>query len=123
MPFSDRLKALRKQINFTQEELSKATGITKSAIGMYESGQREPKFETLEIFADYFNVSIDYLLGRDVPKSGYFLNDETAEIANEMKERPELKTLFDASRKMTPEDIREVNALINAKLQKPEYDD
>ncbi len=113
MPFSDRLKALRIQKHLTQEELSKATGITKSAIGMYESGKREPKFETLEVFADYFNVSIDDLLGRAAPHGGYYLNDETAEIANALKEGDGmLRVMFDAARNLPPEKMKEAASYI-----------
>ena len=51
--FSDNLKRLRKEINFTQEELAKALNVTKSRINMYERGEREPNFEMLESIADY----------------------------------------------------------------------
>ena len=61
MKFPDILKALRKRENLNQSELANAIGVSRSAIGMYESGQREPDFETMEAIADYFNVSMDYL--------------------------------------------------------------
>lgn len=64
MKFCDRLKELRKSRNLTQEEFSKLTGLTRSAIGMYESGKREPNFVTLELLADFFNVDMDYLVGK-----------------------------------------------------------
>lgn len=68
--FSDNLKRLRKEINFTQEELAKALNVTKSRINMYERGEREPNFEMLESIADYFNVDMNYLLGKtDVKNS------------------------------------------------------
>lgn len=62
--FSARLKLLRKQDNLTQDALSKAIGISKSTISMYENGNREPDFETLESLADFFNVDLDYLMGK-----------------------------------------------------------
>lgn len=62
--FSNVLKALRNSRNLTQDELSKQLKISRSTIGMYESGARQPDFETLELIADFFNVDIDYLLGR-----------------------------------------------------------
>ena len=64
MKFNDRLKELRQERKLTQEEFSKLTGISRSAIGMYESGKREPNFKTLELIADFFNVDMDYLLGK-----------------------------------------------------------
>lgn len=56
MKFPDILKSLRKKENLNQLELAKAIGVSRSAIGMYESGLREPDFETMEAIADYFNV-------------------------------------------------------------------
>lgn len=62
--FQNVLKSLRTSRGLTQDELSKIIKISRSTIGMYESGAREPDFETLELIADFFNVDTDYLLGR-----------------------------------------------------------
>lgn len=64
--FQNILKSLRISKDLTQDELSKQLKISRSAIGMYESGARQPDFETMELIADFFNVDIDYLLGRSV---------------------------------------------------------
>lgn len=56
--FGVRLKYLRMQDGLTQTELGNALEIAKSTISMYESGKREPDFETIEKFADYFNVDM-----------------------------------------------------------------
>ena len=53
-----RLKYLRKLEKITQQQLATSLGIAKSTISMYENGQREPDFETLEAIADYFNVDM-----------------------------------------------------------------
>lgn len=63
MTFAATLKNLRNQANITQVEMSKITGISQSAIAMYESGRREPNFETLEMLSSFFNVPIGHLLG------------------------------------------------------------
>ena len=60
--FASNLKKLRKSKKMTQEELALNIGVGKSTISMYESGAREPNFETLEIIADYFNVNLDLLV-------------------------------------------------------------
>lgn len=65
MPFGTVLKQLRKDNSLTQAELARLTGLKVSAISMYENGNREPNFETLEIFADFFNVDMNVLLGRE----------------------------------------------------------
>lgn len=51
----------------TQEYVAKQTGLTQQSYRNYESGAREAKYETLIRLADYFGVSIDYLLGRETP--------------------------------------------------------
>lgn len=62
--FKDMLKYLRTSHGISQAELSKAIGVSPSAIGMYETGEREPNFEIEEKIADYFNVSLDTLRGK-----------------------------------------------------------
>lgn len=62
--FVERLKALREGRHLSQRELAYQAGLSKSLISMLESGAREPRTEHLEALADFFNVDIDYLLGR-----------------------------------------------------------
>lgn len=65
MLFGDRLKMLREDKDITQKELGAAVGVSDRVIGYYESNNRFPKDEiTLKALGDYFNVSVDYLLGR-----------------------------------------------------------
>jgi len=66
--FNQRLKELRLKKELSQQGLADKIGISKSSINMYERGEREPSLETLEAFADFFNVDMNYLLG----KSGLF---------------------------------------------------
>lgn len=63
--FAERLKELRKKNKVTQAELTLATFITQSTISKYERGEIEPSASVLIKIADFFNVSIDYLCGRD----------------------------------------------------------
>lgn len=83
MPFGEVLKRLRKDKGFTQAELARLTGLKVSAISMYENGNREPNFETLEIFADLFNVDMDVLLGRKK-------KSDTTNISSEEKGKKEV---------------------------------
>lgn len=62
--FNERLKLLRRETGLSQQDFSKQLGISKSSVNMYERGEREPGIETLEAIADYFNVDMDYLLGK-----------------------------------------------------------
>ena len=61
---ADRLKELRKSNNLTQEELGKILGVGKTTISMYENGNSTPNDEIKLKIADYFNTSVDYLLGK-----------------------------------------------------------
>ena len=67
-----RLKELRKQRNISQLKLAMELNMNQNSISRYETGEREADYATLIKFADYFDVSIDYLLGRtDNPKTNY----------------------------------------------------
>lgn len=59
-----RLKKLRKERGITQLQLALALNLNQNAISRYESGTREADYRTLILLADYFKVSIDYLLER-----------------------------------------------------------
>lgn len=70
--FGERLKILREQKGLTQEKLAEAVGVSRSTIGGYEapSKEREPDFEIVRRLADFFGVTVDYLVGRvDDPAS------------------------------------------------------
>lgn len=67
MPFKDMLKSLREERGLSQDELARLTQLSKSTISMYENGNREPKFETLEVIADFFNVDMNTLLDKKQP--------------------------------------------------------
>lgn len=68
--FDERIKELRKRDRITQVELAEAMELSKGTVAMWEVGQREANFQTLQKLADYFKVSIDYLLGySDDPSS------------------------------------------------------
>jgi len=62
--FTERLKSLRIERKLSQAELSQATETSQNAICLYETGKIEPSIKTLVSLADYFDVSVDYLLGR-----------------------------------------------------------
>ncbi len=68
--FSTVFKNLRKDYKLTQAELGKKLGIAPSTVGMYERGQREPDFETLEKIANCFQVNMNTLLGKEVLSFG-----------------------------------------------------
>ncbi|MCE9677457.1 helix-turn-helix domain-containing protein [Paraclostridium bifermentans] len=69
--FGKRLKLLRNNLNLTQSQLGKNLNLSQRAISSYENGLRFPDELVLNLIADYFNVSVDYLLGRTDIKNIY----------------------------------------------------
>ena len=61
------LKKYRKKAGLTQQELADATGIDRASIVRYENGTRNPPMENLNILANYFNITVDQLMGNDRP--------------------------------------------------------
>lgn len=62
--FPSRLRALREERGVSQATLALALGVSKSTIGLYETGDTLPDVQTADMVADYFKISVDYLLGR-----------------------------------------------------------
>lgn len=78
--FSDRLKLLRNEKQLTGSEFGKFFNVTKSAVSNWEINNREPSQEMLKMIADFFNVSLDYLMGKSNIR-----NNEQLQNDNEVK--------------------------------------
>lgn len=65
MEFRSRLKELRIENNESQQDLGRILNMSKMAISHWESGHSEPSIAQLIIIADHFEVSVDYLIGRE----------------------------------------------------------
>lgn len=77
MDFKTRLKQLRTEKRINQRELAKYLKIAPSTVSMYESGNREPNFEILETLADFFNVDLNYLLGKTDKTTKLIIENES----------------------------------------------
>lgn len=62
--FAERFREIREQKDYTRADIAKVLNVTTATIGNYELGNREPGIRELTILADFFGVSIDYLIGR-----------------------------------------------------------
>ncbi|QXE19500.1 helix-turn-helix domain-containing protein [Clostridium sp. 001] len=85
MDIAHNLKKLRSERGLTQIELSKNLNINRATYAHYETGRREPDIETLKLLADYFNVSVDYLLGNTDKKEPNTENDIPQEYSDKYK--------------------------------------
>ncbi|QNU68106.1 helix-turn-helix transcriptional regulator [Ruminiclostridium herbifermentans] len=84
-----RIKKLREKNNLNQLEFSKILNISNTTLSQYEAGNRTPNDEIKEKVADYFNVSVDYLLGRTEnsnSEAGYSRISNSLYVSNLPKE-------------------------------------
>lgn len=104
--------------------VAQATGIGKSTFSDWKSGRSEPKNDKLQKIADCLGVSINYFTDDISEQSiGYYLNDETAKVAQEIFENKELRALFDVQRDMEPEDLRALHQMALALKRKERGED
>ncbi len=87
MGFAERLQELREDRGISRKDLAAKLNITVSALGMYEQGRREPNMEMLIKLADYFDVSLDFLVGRS------FNKEETSKIIEALHLKKEIDKL------------------------------
>lgn len=80
--FAERLRSLRQEKGWSQQRLADNLKLSKSSVNMYERGEREPGFETMEAIADLFNVDMNYLYGRtDVKIADPIVRDTDSSLA------------------------------------------
>lgn len=102
MTLYERIETLRKSKSISQGKLEKELGFSNGSISKWKNSTPTP--ERLQKLADYFRVTVEYLLtGEEKESDGYYLNDETAKMAQEMYEDPDMRSLFDMKRNMDPD--------------------
>lgn len=113
----DKIAALREKRGLTQEDLAARIGISRASLSHYEKSRREPDYATMTKLADFFHVSLDYLLGRTTDPS--VISDlavrDLAENLELSDEQLLEKFAFTVDgRKLTPEESRRFIAFIRA---------
>jgi transcriptional regulator with XRE-family HTH domain len=92
--------------NVTTADVCKATGISQSVMSNWKKRRNNLSAENARVVADYFDVSIEYLLTGKESEKEYYLDKEAAEYAEFLRNNPEYKVLFDASRNVKKEDVK-----------------
>ena len=110
----ERLRNLRKERGITQKELAEKLSMDTSIVCKYESGAAVPSYEALEKIADFFEVSTDYLFGREANHLIDTEDENTEKFLEMMRTRPEFKILFDISKDATEHEIRQIIAIHKA---------
>ena len=113
--YSIRIRELRKNKSLSQEQLADKLGVTKQAVSQMERGARKPSVTMLEALCDFFNVSTDYLLGKEdvtiriVDGDGIrkldSVNSEIDRIAKIIRDNPTMHNLFNIARNCTPDNL------------------
>lgn len=109
MHIGDRIKFLRQRKGMTQKELAKELHIANSTLSQYESGQRGLSDDVKKSVADYFGVTVDYLMGRETDAR------VPHESAREVLAGPGLRLLLDADANLTEDQLQEIVDFIEFK--------
>lgn len=86
-----RLRELRESVGLSQSKLAKSIGIRQSSINRCENGQSVPSIQTFRWYADYFDVSMDYIFGRADKPQGKLYNYEPQLIRDKTESNQELR--------------------------------
>ena len=117
---------LLQKFGVTTYQVSKATGIGQSTFSSWKARRNLLSGEKAKIIADYFGVSVDYLMTgedkTDISDKKYYINEETAEMADKIFHSKELRLLFDAARDAQPEDLETVHHMLLALKRKERGD-
>lgn len=118
MEVYERIESLRKEFGISQGKLEKELGFSNGSISKWKNSMPNP--ERLKKLADYFNVSVEYLMTGEEKEGGehYYLNEETRDMAQKIFEHKELRMLFDAAQDAKPEDLETVHSMLLALKRK-----
>lgn len=106
MTLGERIRSLREKMGLTQKELASKLNVPNQNISNYERGFRQPDYDTLQLIADFFEVTTDYLLGRN-NKSTANEEEEFQKFIND----PELKRWFKELPQSDEEDLRKLRKM------------
>lgn len=107
-----RYSEIRDRLGLKDSAVAKATGIGKSTFSDWKSGRSAPKREKLKKIADYLGVPIEELTGEEITEDHYYVDPEAREMIEFLFNDPRYRVLFDASRKVKPEDIEIVRQIL-----------
>jgi len=119
--FHIRLRELRQSRGISMQKLAKYLGISKSSINMYERGEREPGLDMIEAIADFFNVDVDYLLGKcNIPNKALVSGYTLPEIKPPSEVDPD-QFVLDMYKKLDVEDKAEIRGEMKQMLKGSKY--
>ena len=118
------MKEAAKRKGYSINRLEQELGFARSYIAKFKT--ITPSADKIQRIADFLGVSTEYLLtGTEKEPAGYYLNDETAQVAQEIFENKDLRVLFDAAKDASPEDLKTTYDMLMAlkKKERGDYDE
>lgn len=112
----EKIKDLCDQKSIAITVLEKELGFGRGSIGKLRNGNTTMK--RLQVIADYFGVDVEYFSDNAKEEKTYYLNPETAELAQTLFENNDLRILFDAAKDATPEDLQTTYNMLMALKKK-----
>lgn len=103
--FSTRFGILVDEYRGTAADIAKGLAVSKQTISAWRSGDRSPRAPVIDSIARFFNVSVPWLMGLDVPRGEYFARSEDHDRLEAMHQNPRLGLLFDRTRQMSPDAV------------------
>ena len=101
--FAKNLKHYMEQAKRTQTDLCKYMKVSSATVSDWCNGRKMPRADKIQAIAKWLGVNIGDLMQEN---TGYYINEETARVAQDIFENKELRALFDVQRDMEPEDLR-----------------
>ncbi|MDY2652128.1 MULTISPECIES: helix-turn-helix domain-containing protein [Eisenbergiella] len=108
MSIGDNIKKIREQRNLRQSELAEILGVSDKTISSWEINRTEPKMGMVEKICDALKCRKTDIIGNEQDS----IDEKATAIGQEILNNEELRKLFDASRDVTQEDLRTINALL-----------
>lgn len=136
MTINEIIRSKRIEMGFSMKELAERIGVSEGTISRWESGKIEDmRRSRIKALSEVLDIPIHVLMEWDDPsrksektdtgdgKNGWYLDPETARLAQDLKDNPQLRVLFDAARDASPEDLATVQAMLEALLRKERKED
>lgn len=120
--FAQKLRGLLDENKINQSELAEMLQVSESTVGKWLLKKALPRMGIIEKLSSIFNCPKSYLLEENETRRSYYLNPEAAKMAQEIYDNPQYKVLFDATKKLKPESIKEVMKFIDYQKAKEEGD-
>lgn len=111
--FARNLNKYLEQYDKTQKEVADAIGVIPSTFNTWCLGIALPRMGKVQALADYFHINKSDLIEDKNDNNSYYLDNDAAAVAQFLYENPDYKVLFDATRKVKPEDIQLVKELLD----------